>query len=160
MHKLAIATLVALALAAFAAIPALAASGPPVTMTTHQHDTWSEWDTNAVTGNDIWVTWDGNEVTHETYFPPTYSDPATYSESFGITVTGTISFVDNKVAYTGRATFHSTYKFNRGNESGTSTLTVHAIGSDGTSVSGHETVHLTCNGNGVVTVSFDKMSFD
>lgn len=158
MHKLAIATLVALALTAFAAVPALAASGPPVTITQHQHDSWTEPDQNPVTGTIVQVSWDGNEVTHETFFP------ATYGESYGITVTGTISFADNvaghDVTYTGRATFHSTYKFSRGNESGTSTLTVHAIGSDGTSLWGHETVHLTHNGNGVVTVSFDKMSFD
>ena len=156
MHKLAIAMLVAFALAAFAAIPALAASGPPMTMTTHQHDTWSEWDTNPVTQNDVWVTWNGNEVTHETFL-------ATGSGTYVITVTGTISFTDTvanpDVTYTGRTTFHSTDKFSPGHDSGTSTLTVHAIGSDGTSVWGHETVRATVD-NGVVTVKFDKMRFD
>jgi hypothetical protein len=158
MHKLGIALLVALSLIAIAAVPALASSGSAVTSTLHQHDSWTEWDNNPLTGNPVEVTWDGNEVVHETYFPA--KDSGTYE----ITVTGTVSFTDPAanpgVAYSGRATFHSTDKFGPGRESGTSTLTVHAMGSDGSSVWGHEAMHITYNGNGVLTVSFDKMRFD
>jgi hypothetical protein len=158
MHKLGIALLTALALVAIATVPALASPGNPATTTQLQHGSWTELDQNPLTGNVVPVSWDGSEVIHETYFP------ATDSGTYEITVTGAISFTDNvaghAVTYGGRATFHSTDKFSPDNESGTSTLTIHTIGSDGTSLWGHQTVHVTVNGNGVVTVSFDKMRFD
>jgi hypothetical protein len=154
MHKLGTALLMALALIAIAAVPALASSSSPVITTTHTHGSWMESDQNPLTGNMVPVSWDGNEVTHEIFFP------ATGSGTYVITVTGAISFTDNGVAYSGRATFHSTDMFSPVNEYGTSTLTIHAMGSDGTSLWAHETMHITVNGNGVVTVSFDKMRFD
>jgi hypothetical protein len=70
--------------------------------------------------------------------------------------------VDNGVTYSGRATAWGNFNLNERNSNTTFTLTIHAIGTDGTSVWGvwgHEVTHMTYNGNGVVTVSFDKMSF-
>jgi len=151
MHKLASATLLALALFLFAAVPALAAAGVPVTTTQHQHYWVVTGTTNPVTGDSVDVTFDGNAVEHLTYFP------ATDKESYTITETGSIQFLDNGVEYSGRATFHSTYKISPYQ---TITLSIHALGTDGTSVWGHETAHITYNGNGLLTVSFDKLSFD
>jgi hypothetical protein len=154
MHKFAVAMVVALALFVFAAVPALAAPGLTVTTTQHQHGSWVETDTNPVTRNSIDVHFDGNSVEHVTYF--TTSDEV--RDTFG--ETGSIWFVDNGVTYSGRATTHGTFMLNQRNAHETFTLTVHAMGSDGTSVWGHETAHFTYNGNGVVTVSFDRLSFD
>jgi hypothetical protein len=154
MRRFAVATAVALALFVFAAVPALAAPGHTVTMTQHQHGSWVETDTNPVTGHSIDVTFDGNSVEHITYFPAGDEVWATFTE------TGRISFVDNGVTYSGRATAWGNFNLNERNSNETFTLTIHAMGSDGTSVWGHETAHITYNGNGVVTVSFDKLSFN
>jgi hypothetical protein len=82
------------------------------------------------------------------------------------TNTGTITFVPadpTQPAYTGHfaQTFGgsgtldaSTGELVVGEE--TSTYTVHASGSDGTSITYHEVSHVTVNPNGTVTVTFDR----
>jgi hypothetical protein len=65
---------------------------------------------------------------------------------------GSIWFVDNGVTFSGRATAWGNFNLNQRNSNQTFTLSVHAMGSDGPSVWGHETARLTHNGNGVVTV--------
>lgn len=152
MHKLAVATLVALALVALGAVPALAASGPVETTTQHQHGTWVETAINPVTGHLVDVTFDGNAYEHVTYFSGTDQGMTAFGE------TATISFVDNGVTYFGRATVSFAGKLIQRNAVETYTLIVRAMGSDGTSVWVHQTTHITYNGNGVVTVSFDKLS--
>jgi hypothetical protein len=41
---------------------------------------------------------------------------------------------------------------------GSSTCTIHATGSDGTSITAHETTVFVENGIGDITVNFDKLS--
>jgi hypothetical protein len=155
MNKLAAATVLALALFVFAAVPALAASGPVETTTQHQYGTWSEPAVNPVTGHTVNVSFDGHAVEHLTFFPASDVGTETWGES------ASVSFVDNGVTYSGRATSHGSSTINRrGAGDFTLTLTVHAMGSDGTSVWGHQTTHFTYNANGIVTASFDKLSFD
>jgi hypothetical protein len=155
MHRLAVALVVALALLVLAAVPALGASGPVETTTQHQHGAWIEPAENPATGNTVEVSFDGNLIDHLTFFPASDLGTATWGE------TATIWFVDNGVTYSGRATSHGTSTVNR-HDGGNYTLvlTVHAMGSDGSSVWGHQTTHMTYNANGVVTASFDKLSFD
>jgi len=153
MHKIAVAILLTLALCTFASAPALAASGPAVTTNQHEHGTWVETDLNPVTGNWVEATFDGNTFEHVTYFPGTDQGISAFGE------TGTISFVDNGVAYFGRATAGFAGKFIQRNSVETFTLNVRVMGSDGTSVWIHQTTHITYNGNGVMTVTFDKLRF-
>jgi len=58
MHKITVAILLTLALCAFAAAPALAASGPAVTTNQHQHGTRVETDIDPVTGHLVDVRFD------------------------------------------------------------------------------------------------------
>jgi len=50
------------------------------------------------------------------------------------------------------------FNLNERNTNNTFTLTVKLTGSDGSTISAHETQHFSLNANGVVTVDFDKMS--
>ncbi len=151
MRKFALTSAFALALFLVVAVPAVAAPGHTVTMTEHQHGSWVETDTNPVTRDSIDVHFDGNSVSHMTYFPAGDEVWATFTE------TGRIWFVDKGVTYSGHATAWGNFNMNQRNANQTFTLTIHAIGTDGTSVWAHETSHITYNGNGVVTVSFDKL---
>jgi hypothetical protein len=155
MRRFAATAAFALALFLFAAVPAMAAPGHTITSTEHQHGSWVEYgDTNPVTGDTIDVHFDGNSVQHMTYFPAGDEVWATFTE------TGSIWFVDNGVTYSGHATVWGNFNLNQRNSNQTFTLTVHAIGTDGTSVWVHETSHITYNGNGVITVAFDKLRLD
>lgn len=147
MHKLAATVVAALAFFAFTAVPALAASGPAVTSTQTDHFSWQEWAINPVTEHDIYVTFDGTAYWHETSFPGTDQGVSAWG------ATARISFVDDGVTFTGRASSHGAGKVIV-NSVETSTLNVHATGSDGSSLWIHETMHFTYNANGVMTVTF------
>ena len=67
-------------------------------------------------------------------------------------------FVDGHVTYSGHATVRGNFNLNERNSNQTFTQTIHLTGSDGSSLSLHETSHITYNGNGIITVSFDKLS--
>src|SRR5512135_2381802 len=58
--------------------------------------------------------------------------------------------------YTGHFTTWFGVSENNRNYVESQTFTVHATGTDGSSITFHETMHLTYNGNGELVVSFDK----
>ncbi len=148
--------LAAVIAAAFAltSVPALAASGHTVSMTQTTHGQFLEPNaTNPITGDPILVHFDGNAVSHITFFTASDEAWATFTE------TGSVWFTDQGVTYSGRATAWGNFNFNQRNSNSTFTLTIHVTGTNGTSVWGHEVTHITYNGNGQVTVTFDKMTF-
>ena len=134
------------------AVPALAASGHTVTSTEHQHGSWVEPDINPVTGHTVNIQFTGHMVQHVTYFPAGDKVWATFTQ------TASVWFVDGHVTYSGHATVWGNFNLNERNSNQTFTQTIHLTGSDGSSLSPYETSHITYNGNGIITVSFDKLS--
>jgi hypothetical protein len=148
-----------LAAAAFALSPgsALAAAGGTghtVTMTEHQHGTFTDDEaTNPCTGAPGVATFVGNAVDHVTFFPGGDEVWATFTETGKVTVTW------DGITYTGHATAWGNFNLNEKNSNSTFTLTIRVFAPDGSSVTGHETTHFGVNANGVVTASFDKVRF-
>jgi len=140
-----------------AAAPALAAAGGTghtITMTEHQHGTFTDdGATNPCTGAPGVATFDGNAVEHVTYFPGGDEVWATFTE------TGKVSVTWDGVTYTGHATAWGNFNLNEKNTNDTFTLTIRVFAPDGSSVVGHEVTHFGTNANGVVTADFDNMSF-
>ena len=147
----------AAAVIGLAAGPADAApggTGHTVTMTEHQHGTFTDTAaTNPCTGEPGVATFDGNSVDHVTYFPAGDEVWATFTE------TGKVSSTWAGVTYTGHATAWGNFNMNEKNSNSTFTLTIRVSAPDGSSIVGHETTHLALNANGEVTVSFDKVNF-
>lgn len=85
-----------------------------------------------------------------TYFPASDEVWSTFTE------TGSVQATDNGVTYTGRATAWGNFNLNERNMNDTFTLTIHAQGSDGSVIIGHEVTHETYNGNGDLITTFDK----
>jgi hypothetical protein len=137
--------------------PALAAAGGTghtVTMTEHQHGTFTDTEaTNPCTGAPGVATFDGNSVEHVTFFPAGDEVWATFTETGKVTVTW------DGVTYTGHATAWGNFNLNERNSNSTFTLSIRLFAPDGSSVVGHEVTHFALNANGVVTVDFDKPSF-
>jgi hypothetical protein len=144
-----------------ASAPAFASSphGQTVTMTEHVHGEFAEPNaTNPCTGNTFnggeGVQFTGNAVNHVTFF--TNSD-----EAWGtFTETGAIAGTDDGtgVSYSGHATAWGNFNMNERNDNNEFTLTIHATGTDGSSITAHETTVFVDNGNGNVTVDFDNLS--
>jgi hypothetical protein len=144
----------ALAVPALPAFAAAGGTGHTVTMTEHQHGTFTDTDaTNPCTGAPGVATFDGNSVEHVTYFPDGDEVWATFTETGKVTVTW------DGVTYTGHATAWGNFNMNERNSNQTFTLTIRVFAPDGSSVVGHEVTHLALNANGVITVNFDKLSF-
>jgi hypothetical protein len=156
MRALAIGALTA-AVFGLAAAPALGAAGGTghtVTMTEHQHGTFTDdGASNPCTGAPDVATFVGNSVDHVTFFPAGDEVWATFTETGKVTVTW------DGVTYTGHATAWGNFNMNEQNSNSTFTLTVRVSAADGSSVVGHEVSHLTLNANGVITVEFDSLSF-
>lgn len=137
--------------------PAFAAAGGighTVTMTEHQHGTFSEPDaTNPCTGAPGVAMFDGNAVEHVTYFPAGDEVWSTFTETGKVTVSW------DGVAYSGHATAWGNFNMNEKNSNTTFTLTIRVSAPDGSSVVGHEVTHLGLNANGEITANFDKVSF-
>lgn len=134
---------------AFAANP-----GHTVTMTEHQHGTFTDDQaTNPCTGAAGVATFVGNSVDHVTYFPAGDEVWATFTETGKVTVTWA------GVTYTGHATAWGNFNMNEKNSNSTFTLTIRVFAADGSSVTGHEVTHFGLNANGQVTANFDKVSF-
>ena len=141
--------------------PAAAASphGQTVTMTGHQHGTWTETgDTDFCTGAPVSPTITGNSVEHVTYF--TNSDEAwgTFTEE------GTVVGVINGLTYTGRITVWGNFNQNQNNANNTFTTSVKLSATDDQGVVhtevGHEVAHMSWNAvSDQPVVSFDKMTF-
>jgi hypothetical protein len=150
-----------LAAATMAAAPAFAASpnGQTVTETQNVHGVFLEPDaTNPCTGNTFnggaGIQFTGNLVNHVTFFTNSDEFWATFTE------TGKIVGTDDGTGatYTGHATAWGNFNMNEQNQNSEFTLTIHATGSDGTSITAHETTVFVMNANGTVTVNFDKFS--
>lgn len=151
----------AAALVLIGAGPSLAASpnGQTVTMTAHQHGTWTEYgDTDFCTGAPVDPTITGNSVEHFTYF--TNSDEAwgTFTEE------GSVVGVINGLTYTGRVTVWGNFNQNQRNANNTFTSTVNLSATDADGVVhtevGHEVAHVAFDAvSDQPVVSFDKMSF-
>jgi hypothetical protein len=146
---------------AMAAVPAVAASphGQTVTETDHAHGVFLEPNaTNPCTGDTFnggaGIQFTGNLVNHVTFFTNSDEVWATFTE------TGAILGVDDGtgVTYSGHATAWGNFNMNERNQNSEFTLTIHATGSDGSTISAHETTVFVDNGNGDVTVNFDKFS--
>ena len=137
--------------------PALAAAGGTghtVTMTEHQHGTFTDdGATNPCTGAPGVATFIGNSVEHVTFFPAGDEVWSTFTETGKVTVTW------DGVTYTGHATAWGNFNMNEKNSNETFTLTIRVFAPDGSSVTGHEVSHMTLNAGGVITVNFDKLNF-
>jgi hypothetical protein len=143
------------------AAPATAASpnGQTVTETDHVHGTFYEPNaTNPCTGDTFnggqGALFDGNLVNHVTAF--TNSDEVWFT----FTETGAVTGTDDGtgVTYSGHATAWGNFNQNERNTNSAFTLTIHLTGTDGSTITAHETTVFAVNGNGQVTVSFDKMN--
>ena len=100
------------------------------------------------------IVFTGNLVNHVTYFTQSDEMWATFTE------TGAIAGTDDGtgVTYRGHATVWGNFNMNERNQNSEFTLTIHATGSDGSSISAHETTVFVVNSNGDVTVNFDKFN--
>ena len=56
------------------------------------------------------------------------------------------------------ATAWGNFNMNQRNTNNAFTLTIHATGSDGSTISAHDTAVFVMNANGTVTVNFDKFN--
>jgi hypothetical protein len=161
VRRLATLAAVGIAGASLAIGPAYAASphGQTVTTTQNVHGVFTEpAATNPCTGDTFnggnGIQFTGNLVNHVTYFTASDEVWATFTE------TGAISGTDDGtgVTYTGHATAWGNFNMNEKNSNSEFTLTIHATGSDGSSITAHETTVFVMSANGTVTVDFDKFS--
>jgi hypothetical protein len=145
---------VALGLVAGPAFAAAGGTGHTVTMTEHQHGTFTDDQaTNPCTGAPGVAIFDGNAVEHVTFFPAGDEVWATFTE------TGKVTFTSDSVTYTGHATAWGNFNMNEQNSNATFTLSIRVFAPDGSSIVGHDVAHFALNANGEITVNFDKMSF-
>lgn len=142
--------------------PSASADGPghTVSVTTHQHGVFDDAEGFNPCTNDT-VVWhvDGNLVAHVTYFPGGDEFWATHTE------TGTITFSEAGVDWTGRFTVWDNENQNETNGNATFTATVDFAASDGSIAQGHETSHALWNGvqdpddpNAIFKLAFDKLA--
>jgi hypothetical protein len=141
--------------------PAAAASpnGQTVSSTQNVHGVfWEPSATNPCTGDTFnggqGIQFTGNMVNHITFFTQSDEVWLTFTE------TGAILGTDDGtgVTYRGHATAWGNFNMNERNQNSEFTLTIHLTGSDGSSITAHETTVFVMNANGQVTASFDKMS--
>lgn len=156
----AIAAAVAIVGGAFAGSAAAGgANGQTVTETDNVHGTFFEPEaTNPCTGDTFnggqGMQFTGNLVNHVTYFANSDEVWATFTE------TGAILGTDDGtgVTYSGHATAWGNFNLNERNSNSEFTLTIHATGSDGSSITAHDVTVFAMNANGGVTVNFNKPS--
>ncbi len=141
--------------AAFAASP----NGQTVTETVHVHGVFYEPQAINPCNGDTFnggqgVQFTGNLVNHVTYFTNSDELWATFTE------TGKVVGTDDGtgVTYSGQATAWGNFNMNERNQNSEFTLTLHLLGSDGSSITAHETTVFVDNGNGDITVNFDKLN--
>ncbi|GAB6859827.1 hypothetical protein JCM13591A_39320 [Microbacterium xylanilyticum] len=150
-----------LAVATLAAGPASAASpnGSTVTSTQNYHGVFYEpAASNPCTGDTFnggqGIRFDGNMVGHITFFTASDEVWLTFTE------TGTIWGVDDGTGATisGRATAWGNLNMNERNANSEFTLTIHATGSDGSTITAHDTAVWVMNADGSVSVSLDRLN--
>jgi hypothetical protein len=152
--------LAVLLLALIASTPAAAAGAGAMSFTQVFHNATQSFPVvNPCTGvpGTVDLTYDGAfHVTILTAGVGAGTGWATFTGTGSLTLTQT-----NGVVYTGHFTAWDGQNFNLSNFAATSILVIHATGSDGTSLSFHDVVHMTVNFSStgpVVVVSFDKPS--
>lgn len=153
---------VAAVFAAFVLVASASAGSPngkTVTETDHIHGAFYEPEaTNPCNGdtfnNAQGALFDGNLVNHVTYFTGSDELWATFTETGSVTATDDVT----GVTYSGHATVWGNDNMNERNQNSAFTFTIRLTGSDGSSITGHETTAFVTNANGTVTVNFDKMS--
>jgi hypothetical protein len=137
----------------FAVASPASAGSPPLTVTeVHHKETFVDADVNPCTGEPGVVTTVVNAVFHITVFPDGRSH-------FTGTATGTFQFDTTDPAapdYSGRVTQWFGENSNSNVSTATVTFSVRGIGTDGSTIRFHETVHLSIVGGDVVAV-FDKI---
>jgi len=138
------------------------ANGQTVTETDHVHGVFDEpAATNPCTGDPMvapdggaGAQFTGNLVDHVTYFTASDEVWSTFTETGAIEATD----VGTGVTYTGHATAWGNFNLNERNQTSAFTLTIHATGTDGSSIIAHETTVFVLDANGQVTASFDTFS--
>ena len=121
-----------------AAVPASADPGHTVTLTEHQHGTWTETgDTDFCTGETISPTITGNSVMHVTYFPGGDEVWGTF------TTEGQGSFLQpsSGLEYSGRVTVWGNFNVNEQNSNQTFTASFKLSAVDASGVTHQETGH-------------------
>jgi hypothetical protein len=143
-------------LAPATALAATGGTGHTQTMTEITHGVFDPGLTgpNPCTGADILSeNASGTMVNHVTFFPASDKVWSTFTE------TGKITLVDSAdVTYSGRSTAWGNYNLNEQNTNSSFTFSLKLTGSDGSSITGHEVAHFAMNANGIVIVSFDRMT--
>jgi hypothetical protein len=141
--------------AAFAASP----HGQTVTQTDNVHGVFYDpGATNPCTGDTFnggqGAVFTGNLVNHVTFFTNSDEVWATFTE------TGKVAGTDDGtgITYSGHATAWGNFNMNERSQNSAFTLTVHLSGSDGSSITAHETTVFVDNGNGDITVNFGKLN--
>jgi len=159
--RLAGASIALIAGIALASAPAFAASpnGQTVTETDNVHGVFNEPEaTNPCNGDTFnggaGIQFTGNLVNHVTFFTNSDEVWATFTE------TGKVTGTDDGtgVVYSGHATAWGNFNMNERNANSEFTLTIRLSGSDGSSITVHETTVFVMNADGTVTVNFDKLS--
>jgi hypothetical protein len=133
--------------------PASAAGGSHTQTDTQTfHFVQSFDNVNPCTGDELIGTETSNVVNHITYF--TNGDEAwgTFTETDRVSATDAIT----GVTYSGHDTFWGNFNLNNQNSNFTFTGSVHATGSDGSTITLHEVGHMTLTPGGTVTVNFDR----
>src|SRR6266540_1568006 len=148
------AVLGAILVLALAPAAAQAKKHETVTITQHQHGTLPLAGSNPCTGVHVSGTQTINAVEHETYFVDEDELWATFTEEGRVALTDT-----NGVNYSGHVTVWGNFNVNEQNRNSTFTQSFRITGSDGSLITGHEVAHFTYNGNGELTVQFDKVTF-
>jgi opacity protein-like surface antigen len=154
------AALAAVLCVAAASASAASPNGQTVTITEHQHGTWTEeGDTDFCTGAPVTPTITGNAVNHVTYFTNSDEVWGTFTEE------GTVVGEIGGLTYTGRITVWGNFNVNERNSNNTFTSSVRLSATDDQGVVhtevGHEVAHVSFNALDPVhpVVSFDKMYF-
>lgn len=141
-----------LATAASAAATTGGGSGQPVTTTQNFHGVQTFSNPDPCNGNPAVVTATSNIVTHETFFPATGEDHATFTEEDNFTV------VEATLTAAGHETIHGNFNLNQQNSNSSFIFEAHSTDSNGGTLTFHEVAHFTLNPDGTLTVSFDKVS--
>ncbi|HEY8803340.1 MAG TPA: hypothetical protein VIN00_09705 [Candidatus Dormibacteraeota bacterium] len=153
----AVSTFAAIGVVLVMAIPAQASGAGAVSMTQNIHNGTSTFDvTNPCTGVAGTVTENFNAVFHLTVLTSGVGAGTGWGT---FTLAGDFTLVQvNGVTYTGHITIWDGQNFNLTNYTATSTFILHGKGSDGTSLSFHEVVHITAQLGPppTIVVFFDK----
>ena len=149
---LAVLTSLGLLVAGAPAYAAPGGTGHTVTSTENFHGTTSFQDVNPCTGALLNIETTSNIVEHITYFPDGDEVWATFTEEDKVVATDPVT----GVVYTGHATFWGNFNLNERNSNSTFTGSITLTGSDGSVIKYREVDHFTYNGNGQVSVSFEK----